>query len=61
MNIYQGIIQPRFDYAITIYGFTSKHNLSKVQRFQNRAARIITGEYTAIIYIRLRKLCKHMS
>ena len=41
MYIYQGIIQPRFDYAITIlWGFTSKYNLSKVQRLQNRAARI---------------------
>ena len=26
MYIYQGIIQPRFDYAITIWGFTSKYN-----------------------------------
>ena len=32
MYIYQGTIQPRFDYAITIWGFTSKYNLSKVQR-----------------------------
>ena len=45
MYIYQGIIQPRFDYAITIWGFTSKYNLSKVQTLQNGAARIITGDY----------------
>ena len=45
MYIYQGIIQPRFDYALTIWGFTSQYNLSKVQRLQNRAARIITGEF----------------
>ena len=45
MYIYQVIIQPRFDYAITIWGFTSKYNLSKVQRLQNRAARIITGDF----------------
>ena len=42
MYIYQGIMQPIFDYAITIWGFTCKYNLSKVQ---NRAARIITGGY----------------
>ena len=41
MYIYQGIIQPRFDYALTIWGFTSQYNLSKVQRLQNRAACII--------------------
>ena len=45
MYIYQGIIKPRFDYAIIIWGFTSKYNLSKVQRLQNRAARIITGDF----------------
>ena len=45
MYIYPGIIQPRFDYAITIWGFTSKYNLSKVQRLHNRAARIITGDF----------------
>ena len=45
MYIYQGIIQPRFDYAITIWGFTSKYNLSEVQQLQNRAARIITGDF----------------
>ena len=45
MYIYQGIIQPRFDYAITIWGFTTKYNLTKVQRLQNRVARIITGDF----------------
>ena len=50
MYIYQGIIQPRFDYAITItlWGFSSKYKLSKVQRLQNRAARIITGDYVHV-------------
>ena len=45
MYIYQGKIQPRFDYAITIWGFTTKYNLAKVQRLQNRVARIITGDF----------------
>ena len=30
MYIYQGIIQSRFDYAITIWAFTYKYNSSKV-------------------------------
>ena len=42
---YQCIIQPRLDYAITLWGFTSQLNLSRVQRLQNRAARIITGNF----------------
>ena len=40
MYIYQGIIQPRFDYALTIWGFTSQYNLSKVQRLKNRAGEL---------------------
>ena len=48
MYIYQGIIQARFDYALTIWGFTSQYKLSKVQRLQNMAARIITGEFDYI-------------
>ena len=45
MYIYQGKIQSRFYYAITIWGFNSKYNLCKVQRMQNRVARIITGDF----------------
>ena len=43
--IYQSIVQPQVDYAITIWGFTSQQNISKVQRLQNRGARIITGNF----------------
>ena len=43
--IYQSIVQPQVDYAITMWGFTSQLNISKVQRLQNRAARIITGNF----------------
>ena len=43
--IYQSIVQHQVDYAITIWGFTSQQNISKVQRLQNRAARIITGNF----------------
>ena len=48
LRIYQCIIQPRLDYAITLWGFTSQLNLSRVQRLQNRAARIITGNFDYI-------------
>ena len=56
MYIYQGIIQPRFYYAITIiflWGFTSKYNLSKFQRLQNRAVRIITRDFD---YVHVRRI-----
>ena len=46
--IYQCIIQPRLDYAITLWGHTSQLNLSRVQRSQNRAAQIITGNFDYI-------------
>ncbi len=43
--IYQSIIQPHFDYCISVWGQTSKSNITLLQRLQNRAARIITGTY----------------
>ena len=45
MYIYHSIVQPKFDYAITIWGFTSQQNIHRVQRLQNRAARIITSNF----------------
>ena len=39
------IIQPKIDYAISIWGYTTAHNINKVQRLQNRAARILTGNF----------------
>ena len=45
MLIYSTIIQPKFDYEITIWGYTCDNNLHKIQRLQNRAARIVTGNY----------------
>ena len=38
-------MQPKFDYAITVWGFTSQQNIHRVQRLQNRAARIITSNF----------------
>ena len=48
MCIYTSCIQPTIDYAISIWGCTSKQNIYKMQRLQNRAARIITGNYDFI-------------
>jgi len=43
--IYESIIQPHFDYCISVWGHTSKNNITLLQRLQNRAARVITGVY----------------
>ena len=48
VKIYNGIIQPTIDYAITVWGYTTQHNLKKIQRLRNRAARIITGNVAFI-------------
>ena len=45
MYIYSSIIQPKIDYAISIWGYTTAHNIHKVQRLQNRAAGILTGNF----------------
>ncbi len=45
ITIYQLIIQPHFDYSVSVWGYTSKTNLTLLQRLQNRAARIVTGMY----------------
>ena len=48
MYVYNCIIKPVFDYAITLWGYTCKINILKVQRLQNRAARIVTGNFDYI-------------
>ena len=45
MLIYSSIIQPKVNYAKTFWGYTCDNNLHKIQRLQNRAARIVTGNY----------------
>ena len=63
MLIYSSIIQPKFDYAITIWGYTCDNNLHKIQRLQNIAARTVTGNYDFVTTIctelvrRLRWMC----
>ena len=63
MLIYSSIIQPKFDYAIAMWGYTCDNNLHKIQRLQNRAAMIVTGNYDYVttrgteLVRRLRWMC----
>ena len=45
IKIYNSTIQPCIDYAISVWGQTSEHNLSKIQRLQNFTARIIMHNF----------------
>ena len=47
-KIYTTSIQPVIDYAICSWGFTYEYNIKKVQRLQNFAGRIITGNFDYI-------------
>ena len=48
MYIFTSIIQPKIDYVRSIWGYTTAHNINKVQRLQNRAARILTGNFDCV-------------
>ena len=43
LSVYKTFIQCKFDYGISIWGMTTQYNINKIQRKQNRAARIILG------------------
>ena len=45
MYIYTSIIQPKIDYTISVWGYTTAHNINTVQWLQNRAASILTGNF----------------
>ena len=45
VQLYKSYIQPKIDYAITVWGYSSDTNICKIQRMQNRAARAIYGIY----------------
>ena len=45
LNIYKSTIQPKIDYGISVWGFTSDMNLNRIQRLQNRAARAMYNNY----------------
>ena len=42
---YMSCIQPHIDYALTVWGNLPKYLMRKVQKIQNLAARIITGNF----------------
>ena len=44
-QMYNCIIQPSFDYAITVWGNATQQNVNKIQRIQNPAARIIYNNF----------------
>ena len=41
--IFKSILQPIIDYGINVYGFTFDTHIKRIQRLQNRAARVITS------------------
>jgi hypothetical protein len=47
-QMYDSIIQPSLDYAITVWGSTTDQNINRIQRIQNYAARIVTGNFDYI-------------
>ncbi len=42
-TIYKALVQPYFDYCSTLWGNCGKSLQDKLQKFQSRAARVITG------------------
>lgn len=45
-NVYQSIIQPHIDYCLPVWGYAPDVHLNPIQRLQNRAARIILGNFS---------------
>ena len=48
VQVYMSIMQPKIDYAITVWGYSTQNNLNKVQNMQNRAIRAIMNNYDFI-------------
>ena len=48
LQVYKSYIQPRLDYGITLYGSSTQKNIDLVQRVQNHAARLVTGNFDYI-------------
>ena len=44
-SLYYAFIKPFFDYCILIWGHSSASNLNRIQKLQNRAARMIKNSY----------------
>ena len=45
-NLYFAFVQPLIDYCLLIWGHTSKSNISRIQSFQNRIARVISNIFS---------------
>ena len=43
INLYKSIVEPHFRYCCSVWGCCSSTEKNRLQRLQNRAARIITG------------------
>ena len=44
LNVYNSLVQPHFDYCNVVRGNCSKNLSSKLQKLQNRAARVLKLE-----------------
>ena len=44
-QLYYAFVQPYIDYCILVWGYASEKSLNRIQRFQNRSARIICKLY----------------
>ena len=44
-TVYRTTVQSRIDYLLSVWGFTADCHLHKVQKMQNRAARLITHNF----------------
>ena len=42
LTIYKSLVQPYLDYCSSVWGYCSKSLSQKLQKLQNRAARVIT-------------------
>ena len=45
LTVYYSYFQCHIDYCLSIWGHTTKENIHKIQRFQNRAAHIISNDF----------------
>ena len=48
LQVHKSYIQPRLDYGINLYGCNTQKNIDLVQRVQNHAAMLITGNFDKI-------------
>ena len=48
LQVYKSYVQPRLDYGITLYGCSTQKNIDLIQRVQNHAATLITGNFDHI-------------